>query len=158
MNQTNSKKFKFYKNPGGIFIIIFSFTIINSALSQSVPFRQKNLWGLSDLKGNLISPAKYDSIEFTYSRTKNTVSKVWKAKKTGLIDVKGKEILSPVYESVSDNTDFIIVGKNNKYGIFNYKGLNILPMIYDKIETEQQGYIYLTQKSKKGLARYASIR
>jgi len=140
-----------------LFSIIISL-IANSSMAQRIPYRNGNLWGLSNVKGSLVSQPKYDSIEFMYNHYKNIRSKVWKAKKIGLIDSSGKEILTPIYDQVSDRDNFIIVKKNKKTGMFNYKGQNLIPIVYDEIETEQDGYIYLTQNKKKGLARYRNNR
>jgi hypothetical protein len=140
-------------NKLSLFALILSF-ISFSAHAQKVPYRNGNLWGLSDLNGKIVSKPKYDSVEFMYNHLKTIRSKVWKTKKIGLIDSSGKEILAPIYDHVSDFDNFIIVKNNKKTGLFNYKGINLIPIVYDEIEAAGDGFFYLTKNKKKGLARY----
>jgi hypothetical protein len=136
-----------------LILSILSIIIASGCISgQSVPYRLKNLWGLSDLKGNLVSQVKYDSIEFIIPRYK--MGKIWKANRIGYINETGKEILAPVYDDVNDESKYLKVKNNNKKGIFNYQGNCILPVQYDELETVYNNFIILTKNSKKGIARF----
>jgi hypothetical protein len=131
----------------GLIVIVFCLNING----QSVPYRIKNLWGLSDLKGNIISPAKYDSIEFINPHFNR--ARVWKAKKMGMINEKGQEIISPVYDDVTDRYDYIRVINNKKSGMFSVNGKNILPIQYDEFKDENYNFVIIRKNSKEGIAR-----
>ena len=82
--------------------------------------KNKKMWGYIDPKGEFVVEAIYDK---TYDFTPEGLAKVEKDGLTGVVNVKGEEILSPSYQTVSDFKDGYFVafdGRQNQ--LFNYKG------------------------------------
>jgi hypothetical protein len=73
----------------------------------------------------------------------------------GLIDIKGNVVLEPEYqraEVFSDDSNLVLVKKNDKFGIVNGKGKMIVEPIYDMISTFSTKLIELRLNDKSGLA------
>lgn len=86
------------------------------------------------------------------------VLKVQKDGKWGLIDLNGKEILKPEYNSISTLKGIknsLIIEKNGLFGLVNNKGIKILEPNYMEIlnfgDDYKNGYITVSQENKYGL-------
>ena len=107
----------------------------------------------------------YDKIEAleNYDKAENiwyeeNVLKVQKDGLWGLIDLTGKEILSPTYtniQTLKGIQNSLIVQKDNLYGLVNGKGTKILDTEYLQIMSfggdYQNGYIVVNQENKYGI-------
>lgn len=59
--------------------------------------------------------------------------------KYGLIDINGKQIVKPIYDSIEGfdgNEGLLLVKKNGKYGIININGATIVKEKYDEIKSD----------------------
>lgn len=95
--------------------------------------------GVIDSDGNIIIPIMYDDISIVGKNVK--LFKVQFGKpyecQIGLIDINGKEVLPPVYETLRDllmmGRDMYVFRKNRKYGVYNAKTGKGLECIFDYI-------------------------
>ena len=90
------------------------------------------------------------------------VLKITKNGKYGLIDLEGKEILNPEYDSIeviSGIKDILKVEKENKYGIVNLEGKQILDNNYLEIsilgEDSKSGFIVKNDQNLYGVINYS---
>ena len=70
-----------------------------------VPFSENGLWGIMDGKGNVISPAKWDSIILdnpVYEYFDDLILYVYKGK-LGIIHINGKQVLNPEWDAIYFN-------------------------------------------------------
>lgn len=90
------------------------------------------------------------------------ILKVQKNGKYGLIDIDGKEILSPQFDKIDtlkglENS--ILVQKDGQYGLVNKSGATIIDTKYSKIKKfdndYKHGYITVDSNNKYGLVSYA---
>lgn len=93
---------------------------------------------------------EYDKVEAidNYDSKQNiwfedTVIKVQKDGKYGLVDLDGKKVLDCEYDSIvslKSVTENFIVEKDGKFGLVNSKGQAIIETKYSKIETLKEGF------------------
>lgn len=101
-----------------------------TAQDVPIPYRVKNLWGVSNLQGKIILPAAYDEIIWSADEMSRMPPGYYKVKKngtTGLIHTK--EIIPPVYQDVYVYQSVLIKAyKGNKaQDFFTLDGKKILP-------------------------------
>ena len=139
--------------------IVFLFIVFQvEAQSQSnkvlIPYRDKNLWGLSDTLGNIKVKPSYKEIKhFIIDYSKNFASRyVVKSNKTFYVIDQNKKVLLPElnpYDSIYLNKDFpnhFWVFKKGKVGLF-HKNKEIIGCFYDKI-TVSENESYEVQNGK----------
>lgn len=110
---------------------------------EVVVYSEKNLFGLKDLNGNIITPPKYRKMVMTGRQGWI----VQKGSKYGIMDSKGNWLVEPKYR----NADRILgrytkLGNTNDYGIYNEFGEVIIPPEYSAIEL-LWGRMFLTKKN-----------
>jgi len=105
-----------------------------------------NKYGLMEENGNVIIPPKYDRIY----RFSNGLAVFRQSGKCGVINEVGKEIIAPIYESISVNKDEIIVELNNKWGLLNIKGDYITNIKYDLVDYFYDGMACVMKNGKWG--------
>ncbi len=116
-------------------LFLFIFTTCCYSQEFMIPFRDKNLWGYANLNGDIIVQPKYDSVSYNED---NFRWLVFKNGKTGVINEKGKEIMAPLYDTISyapvhsSYNDFYAV-LNGKEGFANMDGKWIIEPVYDAI-------------------------
>ena len=103
-------------------------------------------WGLIDLKGNVVTQAKYDSIEGL--RNKEGELLIYKNGKCGVINTKGAELIKTEYDYISGDeyyteeakyalSGYILGLKTEhgyRYGYMNYKRKVLLDTEYNEIQ------------------------
>lgn len=103
-------------------------------------------WGLIDLKGNVVTQAKYDSIEGL--RNKEGELLIYKNSKCGVINTKGAELIKTEYDYISGDeyyteeakyalSGYILGLKTEhgyRYGYMNYKRKVLLNTEYNEIQ------------------------
>ena len=158
-----------------IFLSFIFLLIVNLSLfSQTdlVPYRLKDKWGYSDLKGNIKIKVKYDSVGIfkAYKPEKIKVAIVKKNNKFGLIDENGKKLIPVKYSFLVQeghldtppemfyftgdyNTNRFLVKKKNKFGIVDSKNKIIIPIKYDTLlenyNSQSEGYDYFGRRGNK---------
>lgn len=86
--------------------------------------------GIVDRNGKEILFLNYDKIVYIYEENKMIVVK--KGDKYGCVNCSGKEILSPIYDSIGMwAEDVVPVCKDKKYGYFDINGKQIIEFKYD---------------------------
>ena len=96
-------------------------------------------FGLADKSGKLDKTIKFDDIYTPYKGMFKTVKK----SKYGMMDVKGKELLKPIYDDIENYPDngvgLAIISKKGKSGLINDKGKIVLPIKYNDIYIREDG-------------------
>ena len=68
----------------------------------------------------------------------------------GTIDVKGKEIIAPQFQSLDYLDDYLLVNDGKGFGLMDKKGNWILPCNYSKIEFISETILRLEMNDKFG--------
>jgi hypothetical protein len=104
----------------------------------------KYLKGLVNINEKIICEPKFDNIFFIDDEEFYCV---YKDKKYGYINKKGKEIIPPIYEFFGEiSEDLISVKKNGKWGFINRKNEIVIPFEYDEVKPFSEGLAFV----KKG--------
>ncbi|MGP1611528.1 MAG: WG repeat-containing protein [Catonella sp.] len=106
-------------------------------------------FGLADKSGKLDKTIKFDDIYTPYKGMFKTV----KNSKYGMMDVKGKELLKPIYTDIENypenGVDLAVISKNGKQGLINEKGKIVLPIKYNDIFINENGAKIVVGKGYK---------
>ena len=91
-----------------------------------------DLMGLADPSGKIIQRPKYTDI--TTKNSKGLI-KVYNGDKCGYLNIKGVQVIEPIYNKIDDEKDGLIkVEIDHKYGFLNAQTLQVVtPVIYDYI-------------------------
>lgn len=107
----------------------------------------------------------YDKVEVLYNNDKQNnlwyeadILKVQKQGKYGLIDLTGKELVTPIYDEIKSLIgikNIVITIKDGKKGIINNIGATIAPNEYEEVsalgEKYENGFIVKTKEGKYGV-------
>ncbi len=138
-------KKEFYR---GIFLngllatILLLFCVDSNGQKKLTQFTDKNKkMGYKDEKGNIAIPAKYDFAgDFYYDRAIISLNKKW-----GVIDVMGREIVVPKYDTIgkdrspSYSNGMVEVKLKNKWGFIDVQGREVIPIKYEDARFFQEG-------------------
>ncbi len=112
-------------------------------------FKKNGKWGIMNRKGNIIVPAKYDDIGYSFHEGLLYVGLECKTswggiltecQKTGFIDENGKEVIPLKYEKVGTPSEGLIpVKQDGKWGYVNLQGETVLPCKLDGAESFSEG-------------------
>lgn len=114
----------------------------NPSSSGAVALCKDGEWGVLDSKGNVIIPFQNKITHFIYD---NYICARNSDGKEVLYDLKGKEVIPPVYDEINrspyiSNLNFgssfvpLIAKKGDKFGGIDFKGRTIIPFEYDEIK------------------------
>ncbi len=139
-----------------LFIIVFSGVNL-FAQQLAIPYRDGNKWGISDVEGNLILPALYDSVTFdTHDSYNQEILFTELNGKKGLI-VKGVEVFKPEYLSIVFKQNIYIATKdvNNQYElhIADQTGKEILDHSFVLLTSLKEHSFYSKVQTEKGSER-----
>ena len=114
------------------------------------PFEEKGLWG-AVLGEEIVVQPKYEITEvFEQKYIKAKTNEKW-----SLLDQRGKEIIPPKYDDVSNidrgTKSVFYVVKDEKIGIVNKQGEEITPIDYDVISEGEKEVFVLTQGDLRGV-------
>lgn len=114
------------------------------------PFEEKGLWG-AVLGEKIVVQPKYEITEvFEQKYIKAKINEKW-----SLLDQRGKEIIPPKYDDVSNidrgTKSVFYVVKDEKIGIVNKQGEEITPIDYDVISEGEKEVFVLTQGDLRGV-------
>ena len=114
------------------------------------PFEEKGLWG-AILGEEIVVQPKYEITEvFEQKYIKAKINEKW-----SLLDQRGKEIIPPKYDDVSNidrgTKSVFYVVKDEKIGIVNKQGEEITPIDYDVISEGEKEVFVLTQGDLRGV-------
>lgn len=114
------------------------------------PFEEKGLWG-AVLGEEIVVQPKYEITEvFEQKYIKAKINEKW-----SLLDQRGKEIIPPKYDDVSNidrgTKSVFYVEKDEKIGIVNKQGEEITPIDYDVISEGEKEVFVLTQEDLQGV-------
>ncbi len=129
------------KNP---FLILVLISISTSVLSQefNIPYRKGELWGMANSTGKIIAEPKYDWVS---DKQDNNRWFVFKDGLMGVIDENGKEVLAPIYDTItrdpkhSQYNDFYVILDNN-IGYYSMDGEEIISINYDMLHCADYDY------------------
>ena len=118
----------------------------NMPFEKSVlKYRENNKWGIIDLKGNVVTQAKYDSIEGLGNKEGELL--ISKDGKYGVINTKGAELIKTEYDYITgdgyykDDVKYALSGyvlgiktqNGYRYGYMTYKRKWLLDTEYNEI-------------------------
>lgn len=114
------------------------------------PFEEKGLWG-AVLGEEIVVQPKYEITEvFEQKYIKAKINEKW-----SLLDQRGKEIIPPKYDDISNidrgTKSVFYVVKDEKIGIVNKQGEEITPIDYDVISESEKEVFVLTQGDLRGV-------
>ena len=114
------------------------------------PFEEKGLWGVVRGEEIMVQP-KYEITEvFEQKYIKAKINGKW-----SLLDQKGKMIIPPKYDDVSNidrgTKSVFYVVKDEKTGIVNKQGKEMTPIDYDVISEGEKEVFVLTQGDLQGV-------
>ena len=114
------------------------------------PFEEKGLWG-AVLGEEIVVQPKYEITEvFEQKYIKAKTNEKW-----SLLDQRGKEIIPPKYDDVSNidrgTKSVFYVVKDEKTGMVNKQGEEITPIDYDVISEGEKEVFVLTQGDLRGV-------
>ena len=114
------------------------------------PFEEKGLWG-AVLGEEIVVQPKYEITEvFEQKYIKVKTNEKW-----SLLDQRGKEIIPPKYDDISNidrgTKSVFYVVKDEKIGIVNKQGEGITPIDYDVISEGEKEVFVLTQGDLRGV-------
>lgn len=114
------------------------------------PFEEKGLWG-AVLGEEIVVQPKYEITEvFEQKYIKAEINEKW-----SLLDQRGKEIIPPKYDDISNidrgTKSVFYVVKDEKIGIVNKQGEEITPIDYDVISEGEKEVFVLTQGDLRGV-------
>ena len=114
------------------------------------PFEEKGLWG-AVLGEEIVVQPKYEITEvFEQKYIKAKINEKW-----SLLDQRGKEIIPPKYDDVSNidrgTKSVFYVVKDEKTGIVNKQGEEITPIDYDEISEGEKEVFVLTKGDLRGV-------
>ena len=114
------------------------------------PFEEKGLWG-AVLGEKIVVQPKYEITEvFEQKYIKAKTNEKW-----SLLDQRGKEIIPPKYDDISNidrgTKSVFYVVKDEKIGIVNKQGEEITPIDYDVISEGEKEVFVLTQGDLRGV-------
>lgn len=114
------------------------------------PFEKEGLWG-AVLGEEIVVQPKYEITEvFEQKYIKAKINEKW-----SLLDQRGKEIILPKYDDVSNidrgTKSVFYVVKDEKIGIVNKQGEEITPIDYDVISEGEKEVFVLTQGDLRGV-------
>lgn len=100
--------------------------------------KDKGKYGLADPSGKIIQRPKYDAI---MAKNKQGLIKVTRGDKIGFLNLKGVEVVTPVYTRIDEPSDGLIkVQKNGLYGFISASDLKeVTPCIYSYIYEKKDG-------------------
>lgn len=134
-------------NLSGKKVIDFKFKQVHdfdSELESCIVQTFSNQWLLINQKGQVIDSLNYDN----YKSAKEGFYPVASGSSWGLIDIKGKEIIKPNYESIKVFNNRCIVRKYSKYGLISIEGDILMPIQYDKIDATDSAMLRVKQDGK----------
>lgn len=100
----------------------------------NIVIEKENKFGLTDLKGKILIPIKYDII----APAKNGTAIVCNGDKWSRINLKTNEISPMNYDFVELDRDILVVTKGGKSGILDLEGKVLFPIKYDRIKNASQ--------------------
>ena len=114
------------------------------------PFEEKGLWG-AVLGEEIVVQPKYEITEvFEQKYIKAKINEKW-----SLLDQRGKEIIPPKYDDISNidrgTKSVFYVVKDEKIGLVNIQGEEITPIDYDVISEGEKEVFVLTQGDLQGV-------
>lgn len=123
-----------------------------------IPYRDKNLWGLSDTLGKVVvKPFAKEIKQFVISTNKKYNSRyVVKTNKSYFVIDQNKTVLLPetnVYDSIVVDNYYLnnfYVYKNGKAGVYT-KGKQLIACQYDKITAEANDSYFVYKNELQGL-------
>lgn len=116
---------------------------------QGFRIKKNGRWGFADADGNIIVHAEnYDDITTLYVKTGFTVTK---ANKKGVLDNKGKIIIEPNWNYISQLNDSLFLVRNNNYeGVIDKNSNIIIPVEYTKVSLSDNRF-NVSLNGKKGI-------
>ena len=110
-------------------------------------FNEGKKWGFLDSSGNVVVPAKYDTVHyFTEDITSVYIKGVW-----GFIDKSGNEVISPKYSDVVKFSEgFAAVRLNEKWGFIDKSGNEVISPKYDEVSKFSGGLAQVSLNGKWG--------
>ena len=114
------------------------------------PFVESGLWGVVHNGETIVQP-KYEITEvFEQKYIKAKINGKW-----SLLDQRGKEVIPPKYDDVSNidraTKSVFYVIKDEKIGLVNIQGKEITPIDYDVISEGEKEVFVLTQGDLRGV-------
>ncbi|MDQ3190372.1 MAG: WG repeat-containing protein [Bacteroidota bacterium] len=137
------------------FSLIFSCSLLFGQTLDNhlpLPVKMNGKWGMINMKGELILPAKYDKIE-TFEKWYG-VAKVQSKDKVGLINIELKEIIPPEYKNIKFINESYFLLENEEHSFLYIRSESKLVKLnhsYDKLYFKGFYFISVSDSSYYGI-------
>ncbi len=109
--------------------------------------KQKGKLGVIDVMGKVVVPFGFSNVGEIASIMSFTKGTSW-----GFMDLKGKEVLAPIYDFANSfNKNMAIVEKNGFQGIIDITGKELLPIAFESVEHFSNNFILVGLDDEYGL-------
>jgi len=133
-----------YINQQGDKVIDFQYKQVldfNDSGDRTIVQDFHNDWLLIDQNDNVVDSLPYDD----YKSCVNGFYPVAYKGQWGLMNISGKEVIAPAYNSIKPIGKFCIAKKDDKYGIISLSGEVLMPLDYKRIDVNDGKYLKVTE-------------
>jgi WG containing repeat len=131
---------------------IFNFTATLNAQNELIPVSNGSLWGFCDAKSKAIVIQPQFRTAYPFIEGVAIVAKEVNGKSLfGLLDTKGKEVVTPQYDDERVLKTFIAVKKGIQWGVIKTDGTAALPCEYEEIMDFSEGKFIVKKSGKVGI-------
>jgi hypothetical protein len=147
-----------------LFSILSLFSFAQFEASNLLPIKIEQKWGLIDENGNIVMEPKYDLIGTRFGSQRLVNSRLAPAyvtvqlgNKIGLVNIRGTEVLAPLFDEVIESfADSIFTVKNDgKLLVVNSQGETIFDGKYEEVIpiSGLRGFYIIRENGKYGLLK-----
>lgn len=141
-----------YLNDAGKEIVKVKYAGIKNIGSELYAYKENNLWGLLNSKGEVMTLPLFNSINFQENNDLITISvNNFGIAKWGAINKTGKIIIEPQYDQLIANQNGVLLSRvEKKWGLVTNKGETIIPPTYEIARPFSKGFSAILLDGKWG--------
>jgi hypothetical protein len=141
-----------YLDEAGKEIVKVKYAGIKNIGSNLYAYRENNLWGLLNSKGEVMTLPLFNFINFQENNDLITISvNNFGIAKWGAIDKTGKIVIEPQYDQLIPSQNGVLLSRvNRKWGLVTNKGEMIVPPTYEIARPFSEGFSAILLDGKWG--------
>lgn len=149
------EQWKIIEIRAGKVLARYDYELQEPLYDDKILFKQNDLYGIVNLRGKVLIPAKYDKLEVFETTDDDTILLGQIDNKQQLVSGRGKP-LSALYKGFLSSFDSYAVGifyRENR-GLIDINGKEIAPPIYREIRNISQAYLLIDKNNQGKLIDY----